>query len=172
MGDTAGDRQGSDAATTRVDRRGIEEIGTNRIKCVKPIERCNGCTCKEIGRIFLRTIHGDVRLSRHRIVEEVDGGHRHHNSVALAGRLKLADDAIAFGTSGIDRYKVVVVQVYAPGANLSEQSDDVIRRNRRPDSFSEWIASAIAYRPQAKRKFVFRFRIVISMRHRNLRVLR
>ena len=105
-----------------------------------------------------RIVRREGAVAEHRIVEEVDGGHRHDDAGALAGRLELLDDLVAFGRGGVDRHQVVVVQVHAPRADLAEHGGGVVGRQRRADDVAEGIAAAVADRPEAEGKLVLGFR--------------
>ena len=110
-------------------------------------------------------VRGERAVAKHRIEEQVDGGHRHDEAMRPAGLLELADDVVAFGGGGIDRHEVVVVQVHAPGARLGQQRDRIVRRQRLAHRVAEGISTAIADRPQSERELVLGPRCVKVRRH-------
>ena len=73
----------------------------------------------------------------------------------LARRLELAHNAIALGWGGVDGHQIVVVQVDAPGAEFTQNGDDVVGRNGGANGLAKWIAAAVTECPEAERKFVF-----------------
>jgi hypothetical protein len=84
--------------------------------------------------------------------------------VALAGGLECFDNAIAVGGRRIDRHQIVVVEVYAPRADLAEHRHSIDRRERVAHDVAERIAAAVADGPEAERELVFRSRC-IGVRH-------
>src|SRR5206468_11606763 len=82
------------------------------------------------------------------------GRHRHHDAVPFARAGKLLHDPIALGRRRVDWDQIVVVQVDAPRPNLRKHRDGGGRRKRIPDRITEWIAAAVADRPQSKRELV------------------
>ena len=75
---------------------------------------------------------------------------------------ELADDLVALGGGGVARNEIVVVQVHAVGAELTELADDLVRRDRWTNRIAEWVAAGIADGPEAKREVVLGFRSVVG----------
>ena len=97
---------------------------------------------------------GKRAIAEHRVVEQVHGRHRHHDAVPFARAGKLLHDPVALGCRRVDWDQIVVVQVDAPRPDLRKHRDGGGRRKRIPDRITEWIAAAVADRPQSKRELV------------------
>src|SRR5207248_1777413 len=69
----------------------------------------------------LRIVSGKRAVAEDRLVEEVDRGHRHDETMLSTGRFELAHDAVALRGRGINRHEVVIVEVDAPRADFPEQ---------------------------------------------------
>jgi hypothetical protein len=103
-----------------------------------------------------RIVRGKRAVAEHRVVEQVDRRHRHHDAVTPTCGLKVFDNPIPLGRRGVYRNKIVIVEVDAPGPHFGQQRDRVCWRKHGTDRIAERIASAVSYRPETERKFVLR----------------
>src|SRR5207253_5339062 len=122
-------------------------------------------------RAHARIVGGKCAVPENGIEEQVDGGHRHDDAVALARAGEILHDAIPVGRRRVDRDEIVVVQIHAPGAHVGQHRDRIVGRKWRAHGVSERIASSIADGPEAERKLVLRARRVL-VRHHCLRLQR
>ena len=95
-------------------------------------------------------------VPKHRMREQVGGGHGHHNPGIVHGLAEVPHDAIPFGSRGIDGHQIVVVEVDAPGTNLGQHVDDFDRCHHPADRIAERIAADVAHSPQTKSELVLR----------------
>jgi len=83
-----------------------------------------------------------------------------YEAVVGEGPLELGHDVVVLRRRGVDGHQVVVVEVDAVGADLTQQADDLDRAQHRPYRLAERIASRVSNGPEAERELVLRFRRV------------
>src|SRR5262249_25984065 len=91
-----------------------------------------------------RVVARERAVAEDGIAEEVRRRHRDFHARIAQRLLEFAHDLVTLGRRGIARYEIVVVQVHAVDAELTELADDLVRRDRRTNGIAEWIAAWIA----------------------------
>src|SRR5262249_197926 len=106
----------------------------------------------------LAVVGGERPFLEHRVAEQVRGGGSNDHAGVRQCLAELRDALIALGAAGVEVEDVVVGEVAAGGAELSELAHSAIRGHRRPHGRSEYVHSLPADRPYTKRETVSRYR--------------
>ena len=95
--------------------------------------------------------------------EQVHSRHGDDDVIPLAGLFEIAHNLVALRRRCIDRNQVVVMEIHAPRAHLTQKINAFRRRQRFPHGITKRISSKASHGPQAKSKFVFRPGFVFSV---------
>ena len=105
-------------------------------------------------RPHFRVVAGERAIFESRMGEEVGGRHRDDEARVFQRFFEVFDNLLALSSRGINRHEVVVVEVDAVCADLSQKVDDFDGRERLAHRMPKRIAANVAHRPQAEGEFV------------------
>ena len=106
----------------------------------------------------MAVVAGERPIAERGVGEQIGGRHRHDQTCIGQGLLKIAHNLVTLGGRGINRHKVVVVEVDPVGADFAQEVDDFDGGKGVPHSFAKGVTAGIADGPEAKSKFVFGLR--------------